>query len=124
MTSSMYFPLSFIFSESLVVDLPSIDREDDGGLVRNHKIFFDFSKTMYSVLGSELTRLDEKVIQSKPMHFWTSAKKDVPSRLLTELVWYPETVKEGVYLSQLHVAPFDSDASPSGPILYAANLSK
>lgn len=46
--------------------------------------------------------------------FW----RDAPKRTVTELIYVPETVKDGHYLLNLQIAPFMADVAPSRPILY------
>jgi hypothetical protein len=37
---------------------------------------------------------------------------------ITEMIFVPNEVKDGSYLLNLQMAPFENDASPSKPILY------
>jgi hypothetical protein len=37
---------------------------------------------------------------------------------ITELAFVPDDVKDGLYLLNLQVAPFDNDAAPSRPLLF------
>ncbi|MGY6561184.1 MAG: cyclase family protein [Luteibaculaceae bacterium] len=71
-----------------LVDLPSVDREEDAGLLKCHRAFWDYPNTI-----------------------------DL-ERTLTELIYVPQTVTDGLYLLNLNVAPFVNDASPSSPTLY------
>ena len=72
----------------LLIDLPSVDREEDGGELRAHKAFWN---------------CDGKL------------RKDAT---ITELIYVPNTVEDGEYFLNLQIAPFENDASPSKPILY------
>lgn len=72
----------------LLIDLPSVDREHDGGKLLAHKAFWDFD-------GNQ--RLDCTI---------------------TEFIYVPNKVKDGSYLLNLQIAPFENDATPSKPILY------
>lgn len=72
----------------LLIDLPSIDREEDRGELAAHHAFWDFPNN---------TRHDCSI---------------------TELIFVPEHVLDGNYLLNLCIAPFDNDASPSRPTLY------
>lgn len=72
----------------LLVDLPSVDKEKDEGKLLTHKAFWD---------------IDGEV------------RKDAT---ITELIFVPNSVKDGKYILNLMIAPFDNDASPSKPILY------
>jgi arylformamidase len=72
----------------LLVDLPSVDRESDGGKLLGHRAFWSFP---------EATRWDATI---------------------TEFVFVREAIEDGTYLLNLQIAPFDNDASPSRPLLF------
>ncbi len=72
----------------LLTDLPSVDKEKDGGALLAHKAFWDFD-------GKRRTHAT-----------------------ITELVYIPDAVPDGSYLLNLQTAPFENDASPSRPVLY------
>jgi arylformamidase len=72
----------------LLLDLPSVDREEDGGALAAHKAFWQYP---------ENTRTDATI---------------------TELIYVPNAVADGLYLLNLQIASFESDASPSKPVLY------
>lgn len=72
----------------LLVDIPSIDKEKDDGLLKAHKAFWDLEGT---------PRMDATI---------------------TEFVYVPNRIKDGTYFLNLQIAPFENDASPSKPILY------
>jgi len=40
---------------------------------------------------------------------------------ITELIYVPNEVLDGAYLLNLQIAPFESDASPSRPLLLEFN---
>ena len=40
---------------------------------------------------------------------------------ITEMIFVNDAVKDGSYLLNLQIAPFENDASPSKPILFAIN---
>jgi kynurenine formamidase len=72
----------------LLIDLPSVDRENDGGaLVFHHQ-------------------------------FWGVPDQLNFERTITELIYVPDSIEDGAYLLELQTAPFENDASPSRPILY------
>jgi arylformamidase len=73
----------------LILDLPSVDREEDEGKLLGHKAFWKYP---------EETRMDCTI---------------------TELAFIPTTVEDGLYLLNLQVAPFVNDAAPSRPVIYA-----
>ncbi len=72
----------------LLVDLPSIDPEEDEGRLVAHKCFFNFS-------GSRRTE-----------------------STLTELIYVPDAIADGNYILQLSVLRLDLDVSPSRAVLY------
>jgi kynurenine formamidase len=73
----------------LLLDLPSVDREEDGGALAAHHAFWDFPNTV-----------------------------DM-ERTITELIQVPSEVHDGHYLLELQLANFANDAAPSRPVLYA-----
>jgi arylformamidase len=79
----------------LLVDIPSIDRLDDEGKLTNHHLFWGVEEGSHAV----------------------NADKPSP-KTITELIYVPRHVKDGMYMLSLQVAPFASDAAPSRPILY------
>lgn len=74
--------------EHLLIDLPSVDKEKDGGKLLAHKAFWNFDGQL--------------------------RKKAT----ITELIYVPEGMIDGAYLLNLQVAAFENDASPSRPVLY------
>jgi arylformamidase len=80
---------------SLVVDLPSLDRADDGGRLAAHREYWGLPPG--SVDAAQATR---------------------GQALVTELAYVPEAVPDGLYLLDLQVPAFGSDAAPSRPVLY------
>ncbi|MBK6829359.1 MAG: cyclase family protein [Flavobacteriales bacterium] len=73
----------------LLLDLPSVDREEDGGVLAAHHAFWDFPNTI---------DLD---------------------RTITEMLHVPSVVSDGEYLLELQLPHFMNDAAPSRPVLYA-----
>ena len=82
------FLLKELNIKHLLIDLPSVDREEDGGKLLAHHAFCDYPKN---------TRLDCSI---------------------TELIYLSDEVLDGEYLLNLSFAPFENDASPSRPTLY------
>jgi hypothetical protein len=80
---------------SLVVDLPSLDRADDGGSLTAHRVFWGLAP---DVLDAHQARRGRA--------------------LVTELAYVPDAVHDGLYLLDLHVPAFATDAAPSRPVLY------
>ncbi len=79
----------------LLVDMPSIDRLFDGGHLSNHRIFWNIEAGSFEV--NEKTRIGSTI---------------------TEMIYVPNEVPDGEYLLNLQIAPFESDAAPSRPILF------
>ena len=82
---------------SLVVDLPSLDRADDGGELMAHRIYWGLPR-----LGTDSRQAQRR------------------TALVTELAYVPDTAPDGVYLLDLQVPAFVADAAPSRPVLYPA----
>lgn len=76
----------------LLADVPSVDRLDDGGALANHRIFWGVAEGETNAASSPKT--------------------------ITELVYVPDAISDGLYLLNLQVAAFMADAAPSRPILY------
>ena len=74
----------------LLIDLPSVDKEEDGGKLQVHHDFWDYPQ---------------------------NPRKD---STITELIYVRDSIPDGLYLLNLQIASFESDASPSKPVLYAA----
>jgi kynurenine formamidase len=74
--------------EHILTDLPSIDREEDGGALASHHVWWQYP-------------------QNPRMH-----------ASITELIVVPEMLQDGLYLLNLQFAPIESDAAPSRPIVY------
>ena len=72
----------------LLIDLPSVDRESDGGeLVFHHA-------------------------------FWEVPQNPNFERTITEFIFVNRQIEDGDYILELQLAPFANDASPSRPVLY------
>ncbi len=71
-----------------LLDLPSVDRESDEGKLAFHHDFWE--------------------VPQNPNH----------ERTITELIYVPDDIKDGDYIMNLQVAPFENDAAPSRPVLY------
>lgn len=78
--------------EHLLIDLPSVDKENDGGLTACHHIFWNYP-----------------------------AKPDT-GKTITELIYVPNDVLDGTYLLNLQIASFENDATPSKPVIYKVVL--
>ncbi len=73
----------------LLLDLPSVDREQDDGKLAAHHAFWDFPHVIDRC------------------------------RSITEMIYVPNEVLDGDYLLELQVPHFINDAAPSRPVLYA-----
>lgn len=79
----------------LLVDTPSVDRLLDEGYLSSHNIFWE----------------------TKGKEFNLNTK----GKTITEFIFVSEKIKDGIYLLNLQVPSFVSDAAPSRPILYKIN---
>ena len=73
----------------LLLDLPSVDRETDGGKLVFHHVF------------------------------WGIPDNPDFERTITELIFVEDRISDGLYLLEMQLASFENDASPSRPVLYA-----
>jgi hypothetical protein len=80
---------------SLVVDLPSLDRADDGGTLMAHRTYWSLAPGATDARHARRGRA-----------------------LVTELAFVPESVADGLYLLDLQVPAFGADAAPSRPVIY------
>lgn len=85
--------------EHLLLDLPSVDREEDGGKLLSHRAFWRYPEPE-SQMADQVRK----------------------NCTITELIFAPNEIKDGLYLLTILVASFEIDASPSKPILYPLNL--
>ncbi|MDC6354350.1 MULTISPECIES: cyclase family protein [Robiginitalea] len=72
----------------LLIDLPSVDPEEDGGALAAHTAF------------------------------WGLPGNPRPAATITELIFVPDSLADGRYLLNLQVAAIENDASPSRPLLF------
>jgi len=72
----------------LLIDLPSIDREQDEGKLAAHHAFWNYPAD---------TRLDCTI---------------------SELIFVPDFIADGLYLLNIMITSLENDASPSKPVLY------
>lgn len=78
--------------QHLLIDLPSVDREEDGGQLLAHRAFWRYPDNV---------------------------RKNCT---ITELIYVRNFVKDGLYLLNIQIASFELDASPSKPILYELQI--
>jgi kynurenine formamidase len=74
--------------DHLLIDTPSVDKEDDNGKLLSHKAFWNYP--------------------DDPRHYST----------ITEMIFVPEHVNDGYHILSLQIAPLQNDASSSRPVLY------
>lgn len=84
--------LNEIGVEHLLIDTPSVDREQDNGELKAHKAFWGYPDT-------------------HRLHC-----------TISEFVFVKDTIKDGMYFMNLQTAPIENDATPSRPILHEMTL--
>ncbi len=80
--------LNEIGVQHLLIDMPSIDRENDEGKLLAHHAFWQYPHN-------------------------TQFQKTI-----TEFIYVPNEINDGTYILNLQIASFENDASPSKPVLY------
>ena len=74
--------------QHLLIDLPSVDREEDGGALAAHHLF------------------------------WNVPAEPNFQKTITELIYVPNEIADGMYVLNLQVSNFANDAAPSRPMLF------
>jgi kynurenine formamidase len=74
--------------QHLLIDLPSVDREEDGGALAAHHLF------------------------------WNVPAEPNFQKTITELIYVPNEISDGNYVLNLQVSNFANDAAPSRPMLF------
>lgn len=72
----------------LLIDLPSVDREEDGGVLAFHHAF------------------------------WGVPENPQFDKTITEFIYVSDDIQDGNYILNLQTAPFENDATPSRPVLF------
>jgi kynurenine formamidase len=72
----------------LLCDLPSVDKESDEGKLAMHKYFWDYPQNIRK------------------------------NATITELIFVPNHIQDGLYLLNLQTPTLDADAVPSRPVLF------
>lgn len=80
--------LKSIDIKHLLIDTPSVDKENDGGELAAHHAF------------------------------WNMEGERRELCTITEMIYVPNSVEDGKYLLNLQFLPIENDASPSNPVLY------
>lgn len=85
--------------QHLLIDLPSVDREEDEGKLVAHKAFWNVKNV------NELN--DDARLNCT----------------ITEMIFVENDIQDGSYLLNLQITSFENDASPSKPILFSVQSS-
>lgn len=80
--------------QHILIDLPSVDREEDEGKLLAHKAFWNVKNVAELNSDARLTCT------------------------ITEMIFVENEIQDGGYILNLQIASFENDASPSKPILY------
>lgn len=80
----------------LLLDLPSVDREEDEGILAAHHIFWKVDGHQ----ASDASRSDCTI---------------------TEMIFVPDDIEDGLYLLNIQIPSMQLDAAPSKPVLYQLN---
>lgn len=80
--------------EHLLLDLPSVDREEDGGRLLAHRAFWQYGK---------------------------QADQIRKNSTISEMIFVDNEIQDGLYLLNLQIASLELDASPSKPVLFKLN---
>ncbi|RAR72474.1 cyclase family protein [Flavobacterium aciduliphilum] len=80
--------------QHLLIDLPSVDREEDEGKLLAHKAFWNVK---------DVINLNDDA----RMHC-----------TITEMIYVDDSILDGNYILNLQITSFENDASPSKPILF------
>jgi kynurenine formamidase len=81
--------------EHLLLDVPSLDPAEDEGRMSAHRVFWGMPANSHKL--ADVRR---------------------PQATVTEMVYVPDSVRDGYYLLDLQIPAFMTDAAPSRPILY------
>ncbi|MCB1582983.1 MAG: cyclase family protein [Marinicella sp.] len=81
--------------EHLLVDLPSVDRLHDDGLLSNHRIFWNIKPETHQ-----------------------SSEEQYQHKTITEMIYVPNEIKDGEYLLNLQLPRLNLNAVPSNPTLF------
>jgi arylformamidase len=79
----------------LLTDLPSVDRLLDDGRLSGHRVFFGMPPDSHA--AGEVSR---------------------PEATITEMIYVPDALPDGLYALSLQLAAWISDAAPSRPLLF------
>jgi hypothetical protein len=85
--------------EHLILDIPSLDRLHDDGLLTCHHLFWQVTESGHQAGPNSLVH-----------------------KTITELAYISTEIEDGFYFVNLQIPAFINDAAPSRPVLYAAQL--
>lgn len=101
----------------VLVDLPSVDREDDGGALQAHRAIFSWTPDLEERIKA-IVDADMKDLIPQSPDIMLGPDSGYRPASITELCYIPDSVHDGLYLLDLHIGNIQSDASPSRPLLY------
>ncbi len=81
--------------EHLIVDIPSLDRLHDDGLLTCHHLFWQVEEGKHH-----------------------ANERSLVNKTITEMVYINNQISDGFYFINLQVPAFINDAAPSNPVLY------
>lgn len=81
--------------DHLLIEMPSLDRAEDGGRLGNHRAWWGL-----------------------PPGDRDMGRAQHPRRVITEMIRVPDTLDDGLYWLQPGLSPIHGDATPSRPQLY------
>jgi len=81
--------------EHLLIDLPSVDRMADEGLLTNHHSFWNVPAGTQHLTADTAT-----------------------NKTITEMIYVADSIQDGTYLLNLQAPAFASDAAPSRPVIF------
>ena len=82
----------------LILDIPSLDRLDDDGLLTCHHLFWQVAEGTHQPNPNSLI-----------------------DKTITEMAYIDNAIADGFYFVNLQTPAFENDAAPSRPVLYQAN---
>lgn len=78
----------------LLLDLPSVDKEVDGGKLKAHHLFWNVQN-------------------------YKAKTKSRSDATITEMIYVPSTIKDGLFLLNIQIPSLNLDAAPSKPVIYS-----
>ena len=82
-------------AKHLLLDVPSVDRLHDEGLLTNHHLFWNVPERSHRLAADA----------------WHD-------KTITEMIYVPDDIKDGLYLLNIQVPAFCTDAAPSRPVVF------